>query len=64
VNPGLCTSCHHVRRIRSAKGSDFWLCRRAELEPTRFAKYPRLPVLRCSGWEQAHGAEPVPDEAP
>jgi hypothetical protein len=50
---GLCASCRHARRIVSAKGSTFWLCERAVNEPERFAKYPRLPVVRCSGFERA-----------
>lgn len=29
----------------------FWLCERAVREPTRFRKYPPLPVLRCAGFE-------------
>jgi hypothetical protein len=28
----------------------FWLCARSADDP-RFAKYPRLPVLRCPGFE-------------
>jgi hypothetical protein len=47
---GLCADCQHARRIVSAKGSSFWLCERSVNEPTRFAKYPPLPVLRCSGF--------------
>jgi len=50
---GLCTDCGHARRIVSAKGSSFWLCERAVSEPERFAKYPRLPVSRCSGFDAA-----------
>jgi len=50
---GVCTDCRHARRIVSAKGSSFWLCERAATEPSRFAKYPRLPVLVCTGLERA-----------
>ena len=46
---GLCETCVHARRIESARGSVFWLCRKSE-EDARFPKYPRLPVLRCSGF--------------
>jgi hypothetical protein len=53
---GLCTDCHHSRRIASSKGSSFWLCQRFTTEPERFAKYPRLPVAACSGFE--HSATP------
>jgi hypothetical protein len=48
-DPGLCGSCEHVRIIESRRGSRFFLCRMAEVDP-RFAKYPRLPVLRCIGY--------------
>lgn len=48
---GLCADCAWGRRIVSAKGSEFWLCGRAEADPG-FPKYPRLPVLQCPGYEQ------------
>jgi len=51
---GLCARCVNARHIISAKGSTFWLCRKAEDDP-RFAKYPRLPVLRCHGFEDQGG---------
>jgi hypothetical protein len=47
---GLCGECRHARRVASAKGSVFWLCARSAADP-RFAKYPRLPVLYCAGFE-------------
>jgi hypothetical protein len=46
---GLCTSCLHARRIDSARGSAFLLCQLSVTDP-RFPKYPRLPVLGCSGF--------------
>lgn len=48
---GLCARCRHARAITSSKGSTFWLCGRAETEPTRFRKYPPLPVVGCAGFE-------------
>lgn len=53
---GLCAACRHARAIVSAKGSEFWLCERSKTEPARFAKYPRLPVLRCEGFEGAESS--------
>jgi hypothetical protein len=47
---GLCATCRHTRRVESARGSTFWLCARSADDP-RFPKYPRLPVLRCPGFE-------------
>jgi hypothetical protein len=47
---GLCAECLHARQITSGKGSTFWLCGRSAEDP-RFPKYPRLPVLRCPGFE-------------
>ena len=50
---GLCVTCRHVRVIRSARSSTFLLCQRSHAEPERVLKYPRLPVLRCNGFEPA-----------
>ena len=47
---GLCAACRHARVVQSSHGSTYYLCRLAETDP-RFAKYPRLPVLRCAGYE-------------
>jgi hypothetical protein len=49
---GLCTSCAHVQIIRSARGSEFFLCRLSVSDP-RFPRYPPLPVLECAGYERA-----------
>jgi hypothetical protein len=59
---GLCAGCAHARQVSSARGSIFWLCRKSESD-ARFPKYPRLPVLRCEGYERAgnaEGAKPPP----
>jgi hypothetical protein len=49
VELGLCANCIHAKRIESDRGSLFLLCARA-LTDQNFAKYPRLPVLQCSGY--------------
>lgn len=49
---GLCSSCAHARRIESDRGSQFILCEISSTNPS-FAKYPRLPVLNCSGYKRA-----------
>jgi len=54
--PGLCADCANGRRVESARGSVFWLCERSATDPA-FAKYPRLPVLRCPGYETGVRAE-------
>jgi hypothetical protein len=46
----LCETCAHVKRYGNDRGSVFLQCGRAK-DDARFAKYPRLPVLRCEGWE-------------
>ncbi|MGB8011033.1 MAG: hypothetical protein WCF68_05430 [Terriglobales bacterium] len=48
-NPGLCQNCQHSRQIESDRGSIFLRCD-LSLQDPRFAKYPRLPVLVCSGY--------------
>ena len=50
---GLCVSCDFMRRIASDKGSTFYRCERSATDPS-FAKYPRLPVLQCAGYEPLH----------
>ncbi len=54
VNAGLCGNCLHARRIESARGSSFLLCGLSAIDPS-YAKYPRLPVLCCAGYEAAGG---------
>jgi hypothetical protein len=47
---GLCATCVHARPVVSGRNSTFWLCGRSADDP-RFPKYPRLPVVRCAGFE-------------
>ncbi|HEY2317742.1 MAG TPA: hypothetical protein VGH67_05545 [Solirubrobacteraceae bacterium] len=54
---GLCDSCRHQQIVRNTRGSVFSLCRRSKQEPDRFARYPRLPVRSCPGYERATAAE-------
>ena len=46
---GLCRDCKYSRRIESDRGSVFFRCD-LSLQDPRFPKYPRLPVLTCSGY--------------
>jgi hypothetical protein len=46
---GLCATCRHAEVIRSARGSQFLLCRFSFSDPL-FPKYPRLPVLLCAAF--------------
>ncbi|HET7589760.1 MAG TPA: hypothetical protein VFK14_06195 [Solirubrobacterales bacterium] len=47
---GLCDRCRHQRLVPNTRGSVFSLCERSREEPA-FPRYPRLPVLRCEGFE-------------
>ena len=58
VNPGLCGTCAHVRRIESARGSVFLLCGLSYSDP-RFRRYPALPVVACAGYRA--GSAPAHD---
>jgi hypothetical protein len=49
---GLCADCLHARMVESDRGSVFWRCELAATD-SRFPKYPRLPVIQCSGYEKA-----------
>jgi hypothetical protein len=53
---GLCPSCEHVRVVRSGRSSEFLMCARSR-DDARFPKYPRLPVLRCIGYDQRRARE-------
>ena len=47
---GLCDRCVHVRRVATHRGSEFVLCGRSHDDPG-YARYPRLPVMECRGFE-------------
>lgn len=55
-DPGLCATCRHAETVETPR-SVFWLCRLAFTD-ARFDKYPRLPVLRCSGYVPRETPEP------
>jgi hypothetical protein len=55
---GLCLRCVHARVVRTPR-SVFWRCALAETDP-RFERYPRLPVIACSGFQP--GPRPEGDE--
>lgn len=57
--PGLCADCVHALRIESARNSVFILCS-LSLTDARFPKYPRLPVLSCSGFRSKSVESPNP----
>jgi hypothetical protein len=46
---GLCARCRFAHEQVSAGGSRFWRCLRAD-DDGAFARYPRLPILRCAGF--------------
>ena len=48
---GLCRTCTHSRPVPS-RTTIFRLCERSATDP-RFPRYPRLPVIRCAGYEPA-----------
>jgi hypothetical protein len=48
---GLCDTCRHQKLIHTTRGSTFSMCERAKTD-ARFAKYPRIPVERCPGYER------------
>ncbi len=54
---GLCAACRHARVVRSSRGGTFYMCRLAETDP-RFSKYPRLPIIRCAGYESISSGIP------
>lgn len=49
MDPGLCSSCRHVKTLGNDRGSVFYMCTLAERDP-RFRRYPPLPVRKCEGY--------------
>ena len=47
---GLCETCVHQQLVHNTRGSTFSLCKRSREDPA-YPRYPRLPVLRCHGYE-------------
>lgn len=47
----VCEFCRHVKHVVSGTGSHFLMCRKAQ-DDKRFPKYPRQPVLQCTGFER------------
>ena len=56
---GLCDSCRHQRIIRTGRGSEFSMCLLSR-EDARFPKYPRVPVLECSGYRAGRSSTTTP----
>jgi hypothetical protein len=56
---GLCATCAHQRVVRTTRGSAFSLCERSRSDPA-YPRYPRLPVVRCAGWERPEAGAPGP----
>ena len=48
---GLCARCEHCRIVQGGR-STFYMCQRSFTQP-EYPKYPRIPVLRCPGFEPA-----------
>ena len=49
ADAGLCGSCRWAERVPTRRGSAFLKCGRSAEDPS-FVRYPRLPVLRCTGY--------------
>jgi hypothetical protein len=43
--------------VPNTRGSVFSLCERSRDEPNLFARYPRIPVTDCRGYQARPGAE-------
>jgi hypothetical protein len=56
---GLCAACRHSHRIETRGGSVFRLCERSLTDPA-YARYPVLPMLRCTGFEPIAEGEQGP----
>ena len=55
VAEGLCPSCKYMKLVTNDRGSRFYACERSRVDPA-FARYPRLPVRVCPGYEETSAA--------
>jgi len=58
VEAGLCGSCRHARLNQTRRGPVYLRCQLASVDEA-FARYPRLPVLRCPGYQPVE--QPAPE---
>lgn len=56
LGAGLCASCRHARANTTKRGTTYLRCTRAGWDE-RLVRYPRLPVLRCVGFEPGESDE-------
>ena len=54
AEPGLCVTCRHARLNQTRRGTAYLRCGRSAWDD-RLVRYPRLPVLRCAGFEARGG---------
>ena len=48
VPAGRCLSCLYARIVRAKVDNVYYFCERS-VDDSRYARYPRLPVLTCDG---------------
>jgi len=54
---GLCLNCEYAKHVEGKESRVYFLCERSLTDPS-FPKYPRLPVLRCTGYVKVEHQEP------
>ena len=54
---GLCGQCSHARLNQTRRGPVYLRCQLASVDEA-FPRYPRLPVLRCAGYQPAGDPNP------
>jgi hypothetical protein len=54
AEPGLCRACRHAKLNQTRRGTAYLRCTRAAWD-TALARYPRLPVTQCAGFQRREG---------
>jgi hypothetical protein len=59
AEPGLCGACRHAKLNETRRGTAYLRCLRAAWDKA-LARYPRLPVTQCEGFEQREERDEKP----
>lgn len=63
-NRGICGVCIHAKIVTAKNTAEYLRCSLSDQNPTRFKKYPSLPLLTCDGFSKEAEYTATADPAP